>query len=78
MAARLSVEPMALLAGSPDRFAFETGAAVEAHLALGRRSAGGAHDPALLLRGQLVRTSIAFDGGAAATEASFNAGIELR
>jgi len=38
---------------------------------------GAAHDPALVIRVQLLRTSLAFAPGAT-TEAMFAAGVELR
>jgi hypothetical protein len=77
LAARLWAQPMAVLIANPDRFAFETGATVDVHLALGAR-AGSAHDPALLLRAQVLRTTLAFTGTGPATEAMFAAGVELR
>lgn len=77
LAARLWAEPMALLVDTTKRFGFETGALFEAHLAL-RGQPGNAHDPAVLLRGQMVRTTVSFTGPGPATEALLSAGIELR
>jgi hypothetical protein len=77
LSARVWAQPMAVLTARPDRFAFETGGAIELHLALGRHP-GSAHDPALLIRGHVLHTTLAFTGVGPAVEAMLAAGIELR
>ena len=75
---RTSVEPMAVLAAAPRRLALEAAAIAEAHLALRSEAPSGGHDPALLARVQVVRTTLTFDGGPAITEALASIGVELR
>jgi hypothetical protein len=80
LAARAWTEPKAVVAGAPARFAYAAGATVEAHLGLssftGRQNA--ASGPALVVGGQVARTSLTFNGASATTSAMLSLGIAWR
>ena len=80
LGARLWVEPTALLAGTHPGIAAGGGARIEAHVALrpGPRPVGDGHDPALVVRAQVIRTPLTFAGPAAATVGLISAGVDLR
>ncbi|HEY7374658.1 MAG TPA: hypothetical protein VIF57_21015 [Polyangia bacterium] len=78
LGARVWVEPLAVGAGLPDRVVLDSGATVEAHLALRGHADSGGHDPALLLRARVARSTLSFDRTPERTEALISAGIELR
>jgi hypothetical protein len=76
LAARGWGEPILPLAGAPRALRTELGVSGELHAALPGRFR--AHDPALLVRGELRRTDLTFTGAAAATEVFAALGVELR
>jgi hypothetical protein len=78
IAARVAAEALAIGGGVPDRFIVDVGASVEAHLALGARAESGAHDPALLLGGQAMRSTLSFDRVPERMSAILIVGVELR
>jgi uncharacterized protein DUF4105 len=73
--ARAWAEPIVPFAGAPIGVRSEVGAALDLHAALPGHLR--AHDPALLLRGEIRRSGFTFTG-AAATEALVAFGVELR
>ena len=77
LAATAWVEPKLIFAGFPTQLAFASGAALEARLQLrGRDDARlGA---ALLIRAQILHTTLAFDGSRAATEGIASVGFPIR
>jgi hypothetical protein len=78
LAARASATPAAVLAGAPRRLALSAATDVEAHLALRPASTGGAHDPALLVRASLLRTTLSLASARTDTEVLVALGVELR
>jgi len=80
VAARLWIEPTALLAAQRLQVVAAGGARLEAHLALrpSPRPVTEGHDPALVVRAQLSRTPVTFAGGPAAIVALISAGVDLR
>ena len=78
LAARASATPAAVLAGAPRRLAVSTAGEVEAHVALGPPAAARAHDPALLVRASLLRTTLTCASARVDTEALLALGVELR
>jgi hypothetical protein len=80
LAARLWVEPTALLTGPRAGVAAACGARVEAQVALrpGPRPLTDSHDPALVMRAQIVGTPSLLAGRALATQALISAGVDWR
>jgi hypothetical protein len=78
VAARVSAEPALVFAGAPRRLVVETAAQGEAHLALGASSNKAKHDPTLLVRASVLRTSLSLAGARVETHVFLNLGIELR
>jgi hypothetical protein len=78
LAARAWAQPIVPFSGASLSPREELGLQVEAHLALPTIRAHTAHDPALLFRAQLRRTTLTFTGAGAITEALCELGIELR
>jgi hypothetical protein len=74
--ARAWGEPIVPFAGARLGLRSEVGAAVELHAAL--PGSIRAHDPALLVRGEIRRTALTFGDAATATEALVALGVELR
>jgi hypothetical protein len=77
IAARLRTEVIGVLLGDRSKLALETGAELQAHLPLFRRT-GNAHDPAILVQGEILRTTLAFVSGGSAVTAGIGVGLELR
>jgi hypothetical protein len=78
LAARVAAEPALVWAGAPRHLAFEAKGETEVHIALRSRRSEGAHDPALLVRAQVLRTSLSFTDARADTAALLSLGVELR
>jgi hypothetical protein len=76
LAARAWGEPILPLAGAARTLRADVGVAGELHATLPGRFR--AHDPALVIRGELRRTDMTFTGAVAATEAFAAIGVELR
>ncbi len=76
LGARTWGEPIVPFAGARVGLRSEVGATIELHAALPRHLR--AHDPALLLRGEIRRTDLTFTGTPTATEALIALGVELR
>jgi hypothetical protein len=75
--------------GVPDHAILDTGATVEAHLALRGQVKSGAHDPAVLIRLEAARSTLSFGAAPAIPDGAphgtperldviASAGIELR
>jgi hypothetical protein len=78
LAARAAVAPGAVLAAAPRRLFYEATAALEVHVGLGVSSDADAHDPALLVRAALRRSTSSLLGPGADVEAWLAVGVELR
>lgn len=77
LAARGSALPAYVLAGAPRRFVLELEAEADVHIAL-RQRGEGAHDPALVVSGRLLRTTLSVHDGRTDVEGFLAVGLELR
>jgi hypothetical protein len=77
LAARASALPGCVLAGAPRRFVLELEAEADVHVAL-RQRGEGAHDPALVVSGRLLRSTLSVHDGATDVEGLLAVGLELR
>jgi hypothetical protein len=77
LAARASAQPGYVLAGAPRRFVLELQAEADVHIAL-RERGEGAHDPALVVSGRLLRSTLSVHDGRTDVEGLLAVGLELR
>jgi hypothetical protein len=77
IASRIAAMPGYVMAGAARRFVLAVEAEADAHIAL--RSRGeGAHDPALVVSGRLLRTTLSVHDGRTDVEGFLAVGLELR